>query len=371
MKGLNKRDLFDVLSLQRGALECSQVDELQTKVIQNLENIFNPQDVFFYLAHPSEQRIDFNRGVWAYGDENLVTQYYKYYYKLDPLFDKYFSLNRDVFCIEEVISIQYLLSTEYYNDYLTPSSAHYIMYVVLRSVRKPLALIGMCRSRGETNFSFQERAKAKLLSSYLSAVLEKNIILNEIRKREFVLSSITEDVLNKGIIVLNDSLELIYMNKIASNIISTLFQEAECKENPSCIPQFLYQCCKNFRESINLKESPETHQQQSNQVTYCSKQPILVSLSFLNPDDKIPLFLILLEPNKIMLFLYPNLKKIGLTPREVEVINFLCQGLTNKEIADRLFVSEHTIKNHLFNIFEKIGVKNRTSLVEKVIHLTT
>ncbi|QTF93507.1 LuxR C-terminal-related transcriptional regulator [Halomonas sp. BM-2019] len=53
----------------------------------------------------------------------------------------------------------------------------------------------------------------------------------------------------------------------------------------------------------------------------------------------------------------------GLTQREVEIIGLLGSGASNIQIADRLFVSEHTVKSHLYNIFKKISVNNRTQAV--------
>lgn len=55
-----------------------------------------------------------------------------------------------------------------------------------------------------------------------------------------------------------------------------------------------------------------------------------------------------------------------ITVRERQIINLLCKGLRNKEIADNLFVSEITIKKHLSNIFKKMEVKNRVSLINKI-----
>ncbi|WP_431025683.1 LuxR C-terminal-related transcriptional regulator [Halomonas sp. H5] len=49
----------------------------------------------------------------------------------------------------------------------------------------------------------------------------------------------------------------------------------------------------------------------------------------------------------------------GLTQRELEIIGLLGAGASNMEIADRLFVSEHTVKSHLYNIFRKIDVHSR------------
>jgi DNA-binding NarL/FixJ family response regulator len=51
-----------------------------------------------------------------------------------------------------------------------------------------------------------------------------------------------------------------------------------------------------------------------------------------------------------------------LTPREESVVRLVVQGLVNREIADELHLSEHTIKNYLFRIFDKLGVSNRVEL---------
>ncbi len=54
-----------------------------------------------------------------------------------------------------------------------------------------------------------------------------------------------------------------------------------------------------------------------------------------------------------------------LSSREMEVLNLVAQGLRNKEIAAKLFVSEDTIKKHLYNTFQKLEVTNRLQLIEK------
>jgi len=51
-----------------------------------------------------------------------------------------------------------------------------------------------------------------------------------------------------------------------------------------------------------------------------------------------------------------------LTPREESVVRLVVQGMVNREIAQELHLSEHTIKNYLFRIFDKLGVSNRVEL---------
>ena len=49
-------------------------------------------------------------------------------------------------------------------------------------------------------------------------------------------------------------------------------------------------------------------------------------------------------------------------------MRYLAEGLTNREIGERLGLSQHTIKNHLFPIFDKLGVSNRTELLFKTLN---
>lgn len=59
----------------------------------------------------------------------------------------------------------------------------------------------------------------------------------------------------------------------------------------------------------------------------------------------------------------------SLTGRELEVLHQLMKGYSNQEIANQLFISSHTVKNHISNIFQKIGVSDRSQLIAMVYQL--
>ncbi|RZK66114.1 MAG: response regulator transcription factor [Pedobacter sp.] len=59
-----------------------------------------------------------------------------------------------------------------------------------------------------------------------------------------------------------------------------------------------------------------------------------------------------------------EVSRLGLSKRELEVLQLMAEGLSNLEIADRLFVSLNTIKTHSSRIFEKLEVQRRTQAVE-------
>ena len=57
--------------------------------------------------------------------------------------------------------------------------------------------------------------------------------------------------------------------------------------------------------------------------------------------------------------------QLELSKRELEILNLLAQGLSNQEIAAKLFVSISTVKTHIQNLFEKLDVKRRIQAIEK------
>ena len=59
-----------------------------------------------------------------------------------------------------------------------------------------------------------------------------------------------------------------------------------------------------------------------------------------------------------------RLKDLGITKRELEILELMAQGLSNREIAEKLFVSENTVKTHSSRVFDKLGAKRRTQAVQ-------
>jgi DNA-binding CsgD family transcriptional regulator len=60
-----------------------------------------------------------------------------------------------------------------------------------------------------------------------------------------------------------------------------------------------------------------------------------------------------------------RLGELGITPRELEILEALAAGLSNREIAERLFVSENTVKTHTGRLFDKLSARRRTQAVQR------
>ena len=59
-----------------------------------------------------------------------------------------------------------------------------------------------------------------------------------------------------------------------------------------------------------------------------------------------------------------KLEELSITARELEVLQLIAEGLSNREIAEKLFVSENTVKTHSSRVFDKLGAKRRTQAVQ-------
>lgn len=64
-----------------------------------------------------------------------------------------------------------------------------------------------------------------------------------------------------------------------------------------------------------------------------------------------------------------NMKRQILTAREKEVFDLLVNNQTTKEIANKLQISEKTVRNHISNVIQKLGVKGRSSAVVELLKL--
>ena len=60
-----------------------------------------------------------------------------------------------------------------------------------------------------------------------------------------------------------------------------------------------------------------------------------------------------------------RLEQLGITPRELEILEAMAAGLSNREMAERLFVSENTVKTHTARLFDKLSARRRTQAVQR------
>lgn len=79
---------------------------------------------------------------------------------------------------------------------------------------------------------------------------------------------------------------------------------------------------------------------------------------------------VLVNQRQPLVINHDQLLQSGISKREAEILLLIHEGLSNQQIADKLFVSENTIKKHISNIFQKLQVERRTEAIKKALELS-
>jgi DNA-binding CsgD family transcriptional regulator len=218
--------------------------------------------------------------------------------------------------------------------------------------------------QGFEEFSHDDIARLKLLEPLLSVCLQNALLHNENRRYRNVVK-VFEEQTNSGIIILNSKKEPIYDNQQAQDLLGDMHRPLcdaiahPIEENISKLNQQM-----DYWKSTTMIPPINFHLQVGNRA-------VQAWMGYLS-EDQFPeaagCYAITFEPSKGQIF---NHKKIQsrflLTKREVEIIDGIFRGLKNMEIGEELFVGETTVKKHVQNICAKMGIRNRTAIIYKIL----
>lgn len=161
-----------------------------------------------------------------------------------------------------------------------------------------------------------------------------------------------------GILIFDMNNRLLYSNKEASDIIRDL-------QN---IPEEIYDLCNRIKKVIDIKG--RTNATDINcAVLQSDSGPTYSVRAFLirrRGKDKRPIYIMVLierVAEKHTIDFEKAKKDFYLTNRELEVLRFICDGLTNKGISEVLFISEYTVKDHIKKIMRKMNVTSRNEII--------
>lgn len=368
---LRSQDLKEVLLISRSALECTTPDELIRQVLSQLEHIFKTGSLNFYYASRSSEELNLHGAVGRGIEDKFFIQFRDYYHQLDPFFKIWSANPKATIITDQLDPLKNLTSSEYYNDFFRPQSIHHQMSIYLKRKSRLLGVFSLFRPRNASNFSSREQAKANLMAPYLTSSLEQALTSETMAEQGSIIDSMVTELPYGGVLVLDASLEPIYQNESALSIMSNLNQAEGSREayyGP--IPKVIHLRCKDFLRSARPDETSVLHQRQFDIISSVENQKISINLHLIPRPKKNPLLVLYLEPERKGLDLTKCKQQFCLSQREIEVVSLLAKGLTNKEIGEKLFISEYTVENHLRSIYRKMDVNNRTSVTHRLLQMT-
>ncbi len=362
----------NVLFASQRLLKARSIEELRKETLTTLQRLFKVGKSAFFLSNLDMRRpkLDFGRVVKNGISENDFRLFRRYYCQLDPFKNTIKKQKRlpEVITFDQIMPFQKLIKTEYYNDFLKPQNIHDQLTIYLSSGNCLMGVASLFRPKSFPVFSSDDKSKAKLMLPFLTAAMERAISLKKSRELEVAIRAVTSDLPYEGMLILDQSLTPEYYDDGADAILNRLHRsDRQHSIFPEDLPEELQHAAKQLSseiKSLDPKEIPCTKVAFS---TENDAKPVTAQLRVFLNDNNPPHILICFNPTNKPMKSDATLRKMGISKRELDVIQLIAKGKKNSEIASTLFISHYTVENHLRSIYRKMDVKNRTTLVFKLM----
>jgi len=365
-----------LMEFARIAGAAQDVESLRAGTLSLIRRIFRSDSTIFWLINPD---FSISSPLEVNVPKHFFPMYSDYYHRLNP-FDpiNMGSFRGTALSMEQVVPYKEFKKTEYFNDFIRPQRIRRQMVVYIHVQDALTSVICTHRSR-DIRFGKEDLAAGDMVSSHLSTAFERIQVVEKIRRKGSFFQMILDST-DIGIAVLDLDKRVLFINRKAVEICTGIkmepVSEGRHRRVDSALPWPVLKDCDA------VKRHDETGGGEDLGPIPVKERVLWVSDSercrFRSrladetlTDFSRPLFLVTME----VLPAHPGVDEdvmrrgLHLTKREAEIVSYIFRGHRNAEIADRLFISEGTVKNHLRSIYEKAQVKNRTGLIHKVLTL--
>lgn len=357
---LPEKDYLAILDLILKFNECITREDLKTAMQSLLAPLFDAQSILYGSIDPDFSNFALIDSINMSDQElNFVLDIMPYDYISTQVIERGRSVMAyDVDCPREKFEIGKDSFIASHPDYPSEKSSYFEKYktgLVMRDPLDPNLGMGIHRHT-DTPLTRREVRILELLTPHILNTI-KTIVLREELSQYQSLGKILTDVptpitLVKGnsrIVFCNKAFEKLFQLKVGQPLPEELIAVLQ-KEKSRYDPPF------------------ETNHSQI-EIPFYKKDGEYYRLNITRLKEKNPqeneLWLVRLklavEPYSKMNIL---MQEAGLTDREMEICILIHDGFENQEIADRLFISFHTVKNHFRHIYEKLGVGSRVKLMK-------
>jgi len=375
MLQLDTENLNTILEIVQAANVHLNADSLRENVLGVIQKVFRSDSCNFFLTDKDGKLV---KPVSRNLDQSYLKIYQSRFFRhnpFDPVNLRF--LPKMALTDEDLFSLPKFEQTEYFNDFLKPQNISSQMVIYLRSGEKLLGFIGLHRPEKTSRFEERESKVGEVIAPHLTSALEKAQLFARVKEKGDFFRTIC-DCTSVGFAIFDLKLQPIHLNKRAVEFCSRIRQgdlpfDKEFNERLP-LPSEFYENCLSLRH--NLSNFPRNLSPPSKQrtltISHTEKYSIRSEMLDENlTETKGPIFLVTIEKiSESRGFDENKLKgEYSLTKREIEIVNYIFKGFKNAEIADLLSISEGTVKNHLKNIFAKMAVENRTSLIHEALSL--
>jgi len=369
---LQKNDLHEVLNLSRIALECDTLGSLQKNILLEIQHMVHADTSVYFDVSRTTLGWQFTNGISHGVPKEAPKTWCDKYQTMDPfvflLSSPLQSRNKQVLTSRDIAGSTDYVDTEFYHDFLKPQSIFHMMAVGLTTGSGLIGLLGLHRSAKGSAFSRKSIAKVSTIVPYISAAVQKIKLAEMTDIREELIRTLTADLNHRGLVILNQDFLPVFLDKKTRNILNIPIQGGHeiVKPLTNLLPPEIGQTCMELKSKASAFGTRRDNERIHFEVQHAGGH-LTGYLYAYQPRGRDLHFVICLDtkaghPSEVEAF-----SEFHLTPREIEVAYLISAGLTNPEIAEKLYISIRTVQAHLRTIYRKVKVHNRTSLVSRLM----
>lgn len=371
MDGLSRNEIEDILKLVNFCMNHIKTGNLDPKdLLVEMARIFRSYDAEFFPSNQNMDGIDLSNSLSIKEGEADHKKYVDHYWRYDPLYSAQFSpepVNR-VFKTDDIIPYSQLERLDYYRDYLQHINWFGELVIRLCTESGFWGTMSISRSPKQPYFTQGDIQKAELILPYLINTFEATMFFSKINGERKAFERWLE-TRPEGVVLLDSNLNAIFSNNKARRICLPLNGQklpvVVQNTDEITLPEPMREDCLLL---INKQDTTSCFSH-NRIISTPEGEKYYIKYTLINqPCENIilPYFIINIndltkggadEETGVVL-----IKDYGLSEREEKIAQYVGLGLTNKQIGDKLGISQFTVQSHLRNIFEKTGIKRRSQL---------
>jgi DNA-binding CsgD family transcriptional regulator len=381
MARLTGKDYRDILNLVYLANRCEDIESFIDTLFPSIIQVFHTECVTFQLikGYPSHIRIIESRSFKSdsnnlYEDKYYPTLYKDSFYQHSPLLTEALSSSKIVLKIGDSISFQDWDRLDFYNGLIRPQHLYWELFLTLRWKNNLEGMITLWRSKKQPDYEDRDISKAEMLAPHLVVAMRNIRLISQINTWEKHFLS-ADEANSEGLLWLDHKFTPSFFNAKARDICIQLFSRVPCntfnlEKGEFPIPSCIIKDCSNLLDLLKAEEQPILWSKERIIFTESGKK-FRIECSLIWKTDQMsstPNFMVTLSD-------LTDEKKLGatlqarfhLSRRELDVIYYLIRGLSDDEIAEKLYISKLTVHTHIKNIYNKLGARSRIELYRRVI----
>ncbi len=327
-------------------------EDPRRRIIDALSLVFGYQKATFWLADQQGNLYDPVINI----DEKIVESYLAYYQQVDPFHPHNMERKprKAIIDIKDLMALKDYEKCEYFRDFMRRFNLYHEIVMLVHDGDLMIGGMAVLRSADEGSFGARDMMRLEVLLRYISKSLENYLYVSDLSFQKNLFEAFSNHS-STGLMLFDQNLKLQYSNPSAREYILDLTP----KEKGAFYPEL-------FIKSL-LSGWADRAQGVSKTVFSSSSRMYSVHvLPSLNGERRY--YTVQIKPGEIRSHTAEKasvMNTAALTKREQEVLELVFKGCSNDQIAQELYVSNHTVKTHLHNIYKKCGTNSRAGLFFK------